>query len=54
MLGVFSAREVVAAEVGVGTALGEDVVGADEDRVGNGDDCLRAGYASQPGSAAPP
>jgi hypothetical protein len=34
----FAALEVVEAEVAVGLCVVEDVVGADEDRVGHGDD----------------
>ena len=34
----FASQEVVATELLVGAALGEDVVGADEDRVGHGHD----------------
>jgi hypothetical protein len=34
----FAALEVIEAEVAVGLSVVEDVVGADEDRVGDGDD----------------
>ena len=43
---VFESFVVVEAEVGVGLVSGEDVVGADEDRVGDRDDCFAVAAAA--------
>jgi hypothetical protein len=43
---VLATDEVVAAEFGIGLLLAQDVVGGDEDRVGDGDDRLAVAAAA--------
>ena len=45
-LGPLAVEEVVPAEILVGAVIAQDVVGADEDRVGDGDDRLLVPAAS--------